>query len=212
MTSHNSRIFLFFGTFDPLHKGHLAVASGAQSYGEEKGKKQQNADPSAQKPEVWFVLTPQSPTKHHHPLFSTQERQQILRQALLSSPACKLCDIECHMKPPYYTFYTLQRLQAQYPHTHFTLLMGGDQYAHFFQWHRADEMAKQVSLMVYQRNSEVISSSANVTMMENTPRLPYSSSHIRALLGKREDIAREVPSEVYGLILRLWEAKSRSLG
>jgi len=131
------RIALFFGSFDPVHTGHLAIANYVREF--------------TPVDRVWFVVSPQSPFKTGRRLTSGEHRLEMLRLALEGAPDYGVCDIELHLPRPSYTYRTLQALSEKYPQHKFVLLMGGDNLPDLPRWKNAGFITENYEIYVYPR-------------------------------------------------------------
>ena len=113
-------IALFFGSFNPIHVGHMVIANTMVQ--------QEGVD------EVWFVVSPQNPLKERHTLLADHHRLQMVRRAVDDNYRLKACDIEMHLPIPSYTVVTLAALGEKYPDYEFSLIMGSDNLATFERW------------------------------------------------------------------------------
>ena len=111
------RTALFFGSFNPIHVGHLVIANTMAQ--------QDGID------EVWFVVSPQNPLKERSTLLADHHRLQMVRRAVDDNYHLRVCDIEMHLPIPSYTVVTLAALGEKYPDREFSLIMGSDNLATF---------------------------------------------------------------------------------
>lgn len=130
---------LYFGSFNPVHKGHIAIAEAAM------------ARHAAQ--EIWFVLSPQNPFKASSGLWPESEREKRLKKALEPYPAFHLCDAELHLPKPSYTIQTLSFLHQEYPGKQFGILMGEDNLARLHLWKEYEKILSECDIWVYPRDS-----------------------------------------------------------
>ncbi len=146
-------IVLFFGSFNPVHKGHIALA--------ETILEQQIAE------EVWFVLSPQSPFKAEAGLAPEAEREKKLAQALEGKNGLSLCSVELSLPKPSYTIQTLQHLWNAYPDCRFSLLMGQDNIAGFHKWKDYRLIVEKCDIYVYPRQQADAPGNAFVPLPES---------------------------------------------
>lgn len=186
------KIGLFGGSFNPIHNGHVALAKAFLA--------QSKLD------EVWFLVSPQNPLKENAELLSDTARLSMVRKVLEHEEHLIASDYEFHLPRPSYTWNTLQHLAQDYPDNEFVLLIGGDNWEHFDKWYNADEIAHSYQIMIYPRKgNRVIPSNLpkNITLL-NTPLLDISSTGIRAMVAKGEDITPYVPQEVKEDIIKYY--------
>jgi nicotinate-nucleotide adenylyltransferase len=128
---------LFGGSFNPPHVAHLIVAEVARD--------QFGLD------EVWWIPNATPPHKSSDELADVEHRLEMTKRAVSDNLAFQLCDIEIERAGVSYTVETVRALQEQYPDTDFGLIIGSDSLDHFAEWHRPDEIAERVPLVVYKR-------------------------------------------------------------
>ena len=130
-------IGLFFGSFNPIHIGHTALANYILEY----------SDLS----EIWFVVTPQNPFKQDVELISEALRLEMTRLALSDEPRFKVSDVEFNLPKPSYTINTLETLNFQYPSNNFVLIMGSDNYLQINNWKDAEKIINNYQFIIYPR-------------------------------------------------------------
>ncbi|GHV72277.1 putative nicotinate-nucleotide adenylyltransferase [Bacteroidia bacterium] len=160
---------LYFGSFNPVHYGHLAIAQYALTLPEID--------------EVWLVLSPQSPLKSENLLWDEQKRLQLLQTALIAIENIRICTIELEMSRPSYTIDTLNSLQMQYPEKTFVILMGADNLEHFEQWKSYKTILDTYRIYVYPRAGVVqntLFEHPHICYLADAPLLPVSSTELRA--------------------------------
>lgn len=131
---------IFGGSFDPIHTGHVALASEVCRRG--------LAD------EVWFMVSPQNPHKQDSALTDEGLRLQMVRLAIKECPRFKASDFEFSLPRPSYTVSTLAALEKAFPGREFSLLIGADNWEKFDRWHKGDEILAQYRIIVYPRGGE----------------------------------------------------------
>ena len=160
-------IGLFFGSFNPVHIGHTAIANYILEY----------SDLS----EIWFIVSPQNPFKKETQLIDESIRLEMTKIAVVEEPRFKVSDIEFNLSKPSYTFNTLKTLSIQYAAYKFVLLMGSDNFLNIGKWQNADKIIDNYDIIVYPRPGYSISEkdlSKNVRII-NAPLLDISSTMIR---------------------------------
>lgn len=189
---------LFFGSFNPIHVGHLIIANSMLQ--------QEGLD------EVWLVVSPQNPLKERATLLDDQYRLEMVRRAVADNPRLKVCDIEMHLPLPSYTVVTLDALQEKYPEREFCLIMGSDNLATFTRWRNYEYILEHYRLLVYPRpGSEhcALREHPNVTMAE-VPMMDISSSHIRAQIAAGHDVRYLLTEPVHRYLteMRFYEMRN----
>ncbi len=165
---------IFGGSFNPIHNGHISLARQL--------KEKAGLD------EVWLMVSPQNPLKHADDLLSDEARLEMARRALKNEDGIIASDYEMHLPKPSYTWNTLQALSHDYPDREFVLMIGGDNWALFDRWYRAEEIKKNYEIVVYTR----------------TPGDPgfidISSTEIRQRIREGKSIRKMVPRVVEAVI------------
>lgn len=160
-------IGLFFGSFNPIHVGHLIVANSMLEL--------TDID------QVWFVVSPQNPFKERKTLLDNHHRLQMVRVAIDDNYRMRACDVEMHLPIPSYTVVTLAHLAEKYPDKRFSIIMGGDNLENFRRWRNYEYILENYSLYVYPRPGSVLDDLAghrNVHLVD-VPMMDISSSYIR---------------------------------
>ncbi|MFP4064968.1 MAG: nicotinate (nicotinamide) nucleotide adenylyltransferase [Bacteroidales bacterium] len=180
---------LLFGSFNPVHTGHLIIAQHFVQHTEVG--------------EVWFVLSPQNPFKTEEEMLSEEGRMELLRLAVEDNPSFRICDIELFMEKPSYTIHTIKRLKTLHPERAFVLLIGSDNLEAFDQWKNYEEILSLLTVFVYPRSDDQaspFSTRPNVRPID-APRLEISSTGIRQDLAKSKDPRYLLPEKVRKCIL-----------
>lgn len=135
------KVGLYFGTFNPVHIGHMIIANHMVEFSELD--------------EVWFVVTPQSPFKAKKTLLANHHRYQMVLEATQDYPKLKPSTIEFNLPQPNYTIHTLAHLLEKYPKGYrFCLIMGEDNLKSFHKWKNYEVILEHYELFVYPRISE----------------------------------------------------------
>lgn len=170
------RTALFFGSFNPIHVGHLIIANTMLQQG--------GVD------ELWFVVSPQNPLKERATLLADHHRMQMVRRAIEDNYKMQACDIEMHLPLPSYTAVTLAALGERYPEREFCLVMGSDNLATFERWRNYEYILEHYRLLVYPRPGTQrckLATHPHVTMVD-VPMMDISSSYIRQQIAARKDV------------------------
>ena len=164
------RTGIFGGSFNPIHNGHIALALQL--------KEQAGLD------EVWLMVSPQNPMKQSSDLADDEQRLEMARLAVEGVEGITVSDYEMHLPRPSYTWNTLEALSNDYPERQFVLMIGGDNWAIFDKWYRADDIKEKFEIIVYTR----------------TPGDPgfidISSTAIRQRIRQGKSISKMVPKTV----------------
>jgi nicotinate-nucleotide adenylyltransferase len=178
-------IGLFFGSFNPIHNGHLIIAQSVLEF--------------AKLHEVWFVVSPQNPFKKNKNLLHEFDRLDMVRLAIEDNDGFRATDIEFHMPRPSYTIDTLVYLKEKYPQNKFKLIIGGDNLAIFPKWKNNQMILEEFGLIVYPRpgsaTADDLLAHPNVNTVES-PLLSISATYIRKCIREEKSIRYLVPSRV----------------
>ena len=183
-------IGLFFGSFNPIHNGHVGIAR----YLLEKKLCE----------EVWFVISPCNPFKVDRFLLPETDRLAIVSAAIGGIPGMKACDVEFSMSKPSYTVDTLRVLFDRYPGRQFALIIGGDNVPDFPKWKDYHWIEAHCSIFVYPRPGMVTSEESPSMTFIYAPLFPLSATEIREMIRKGNDISSLVPNEALSLIWKLY--------
>lgn len=179
---------LFFGSFNPIHVGHLIIANLIK----EQTDLQQ----------VWFVVSPQNPLKKRNSLLHEFDRLDMVRAAVYENYDLRDCDIEFHMPRPSYTVDTLTYLTEKHPDHHFKLIMGEDNLVHFHKWKNYEVILENYGILVYPRPGDLSgerSKHPNIKFVK-APVLDISATFIRKCIKNNISIRYLVPDGVEELI------------
>ena len=183
-------IGLFFGSFNPIHNGHVGIARYLL-------EKKLCA-------EVWFVVSPCNPFKVDRFLLPETDRLAIVSAAIGGIPGMKACDVEFSMSKPSYTVDTLRVLFDRYPGRQFALIIGGDNVPDFPKWKDYHWIEAHCSIFVYPRPGMVTSEESPSMTFIDAPLFPLSATEIREMIRKGNDISSLVPNEALSLIWKLY--------
>lgn len=187
-------IGLFFGSFNPIHIGHLIIAETVSNLPHIK--------------EVWFVISPQNPFKEKKSLLNQYDRLHLVKLAIEDNPKLKASTIEFNLPQPSYTIDTLTYLQEKYPKSDFSLIMGEDNLKHFHKWKNYEQILKYYNLIVYPRphyQTDKYNEHPKVTRLQ-VPLLEISASYIRERIKSQTSIRYLVHDKVGSYIqeMNLW--------
>lgn len=181
------KIGLYFGTFNPIHIGHLVIANHLAEYSDLN--------------QIWFVVTPQSPFKVKQSMLDNYQRLEMVYRATKDYDKLKPSDIEFNLPQPNYTVNTLAYLQEKYPKYEFSLLMGEDNLKGFHKWKNYEWILSNHNIYVYPRLSEGVIE----TQFEDHPHIhkveapimELSSTFIRNAIKKGKNVKPMVPEHVW---------------
>lgn len=184
-TENSKKIGLYFGSFNPIHIGHLIIANYMV----------QTADID----EIWFVVSPENPHKKKANLLADVHRLAMVRVAVEDNPKLKANDIEFNLPKPSYTVFSLQALKEKYPNHTFTLIMGEDNLRTLHKWRNYEYLIENYPILVYPRTATIqekengiedpngILDLPNVTLTES-PVMAISSSMIRNMIKEGKSV------------------------
>lgn len=177
------KIGLFFGSFNPIHVGHLIIGNYMA----------ENTDLD----QVWFMVTPQNPLKNQRNLLNEYDRLEMVRLAVEDNSKLVASDFEFYLPRPSFTVNTLAHLKEKYPQHEFVLIMGVDTVNTLPKWKNADELKSGYQIYAYPRAKVVQTQSfENLTVVEGTPIMEISASFIRRCIKNRRSIRYFVPDVV----------------
>lgn len=181
------RIGLYFGTFNPIHVGHLTIANYMVEFSDLD--------------EVWMVVTPHNPHKKKNTLLDDNHRLTMVRIALEDYPKLKASNVEFGLEQPNYTVNTLAILEEKYPDLTFCLIMGEDNLKSFHKWKNYEVILDRFFIYVYPRVSEgKIETQFNdhpAIRKVNAPIMELSSTFIRKGINAGKNIRPMLPDSVW---------------
>jgi nicotinate-nucleotide adenylyltransferase len=184
-------IGLFFGSFNPVHIGHMAIANYLVEY--------------APIDKLWFVVTPQNPLKKKNSLLHDFDRFEMVKLAIGSDPRFEACDIEFNLPKPSYTIDTLTFLSEKHPRHTFLPIIGGDNYENLSKWKNFQVLLATYTIIVYPRpgcSKEMGYPGATIGWAD-APLNVLSSTFIRQAISEGRDIRHFLPGDVYKYIKEL---------
>lgn len=182
------KVGLYFGSFNPIHIGHLIIANHILN------------ETNLQK--IWFVLSPQNPFKHSATLLNEFDRLHLVQIAVEGDDRLKASDIEFALPKPSYTSHTLAYLKEKHPTHEFSIIMGSDSFQNLGKWKNAEAIIAHYPIMVYERPGFPIDNAvgASIQVMK-APLLEISATHIREAVQQGKCIKYLVPESVEREIL-----------
>ncbi len=191
MSNHSqNKTGLFFGSFNPVHIGHLIIADFFVQF--------TNID------KIWFVVSPQNPFKVNENLLDEKKRLGLVKLATNHDTRFEATDVEFNMEQPSYTHKTLKFLISEYPEKDFVLVIGSDNLDEFDKWKNYEEILEMVDIYVYPRpgfSDSPFLRHPNVCL-KAAPVMEISSSFIRKTLAEGKDPQYMLPGKVYDEIMR----------
>lgn len=188
MTEKKEKIGLYFGSFNPIHVGHLILASYIV----------QNSDLK----KIWFVVSPQNPLKKQSSLADNNTRYHLVQLAVEDNPLFEVSNVEFSLPLPSYTINTLNFLSNKYPNKEFAILMGEDNLVTIDKWKDYQLILQNYPIYVYPRKEEektTIKTSFkdyNINVVD-APLINISASYIRSLIRQGKSIQYFVTDKVY---------------
>jgi len=177
------KIGLFFGSFNPVHVGHLIIANHILNHTDIK--------------KIWFVISPQNPFKTENSLLNEYHRLHLVKSAIENDNRMKVSDIEFTLPKPSYTINTLTYLSEKYPEHKFCIIMGSDSFQNLHKWKNFEVIVKNYQIYIYLRQGFDVENkfNANIHIVE-APLLQLSATQIRKYIKEEKSIRYLVPENV----------------
>ena len=177
---------LFFGSFNPIHIGHLILANYILEHSDMD--------------ELWFVVSPQNPFKEKKSLLKDHNRLDMVQLAVKNYPKMRASNVEFSLPTPSYTIDTLTYLKEKYPDHSFSLIMGEDNLAGLKKWKNAELLVQNHHIIVYPRlfdakNSDYLQHE-NISMIK-APVIELSATEIRTMIKEGKNVRPMLPPEVF---------------
>ncbi|MBK8701733.1 MAG: nicotinate-nucleotide adenylyltransferase [Saprospiraceae bacterium] len=189
MEQKGKRIGLFFGSFNPVHTGHMIIANYMVT--------------KAGLDEVWMVVSPHNPLKEKKSLANDHDRLHLVNLAIGDNPKIKASNIEFSLPRPSYTIDTLVYLGEKHPQHRFVLLMGGDNLVNIDKWKNHEKLLSGYEIFVYQRpryEAPLYTALPSIQFMD-APLLDISATYIRESIKNGYSVEYLVPDRVYQYLL-----------
>ena len=182
------KIGLFFGSFNPIHIGHLIIANIMA----------ENTDLN----KVWFVVSPQSPLKPSKGLLHEFDRYDMVKAAIADHYKLEVSDVEFNLPRPSYTIHTLAHLSEKFPAKEFKVIIGEDNLENFTRWKNHEQILDQFGMYVYPRPHATTSDLKHHPQvhMVMAPLLDISATYIRSCIKDNKSIRYLVPEPVEQMI------------
>jgi nicotinate-nucleotide adenylyltransferase len=180
------KIGLYFGSFNPIHIGHLIIANYMVD----------NSDLD----QIWFVVSPHNPLKDKQSLLKDYHRLALVKEAIDDNPNMRASDIEFTLEQPNYTVKTLAVLNEKYPDYDFSLIMGEDNIRTLHKWYNYDYLLEHYRIFVYprvftiqemenqQEEQTALQQHPSVIFLKDAPVMNISSSYIRSAIKDGKDV------------------------
>lgn len=185
MPSTAQKTGLFFGSFNPIHIGHLVIAEYMVEF--------------TDLDTVWFVVSPQNPLKEEKSLLKEQQRLQMVRMAIEYDNRFKASNIEFKLSKPSYTINTLEHLKEKHPGRQFCLIMGADNLCTLHKWKNYEKLLENYEIYVYPRKDNYnMPAYANISTVHITeaPVMEISSTFIRKAIKEKKEAKYMLPPSV----------------
>ena len=196
------RVGLYFGTFNPIHVGHLVIANYMAEY--------------TDLDQVWLVVTPQNPLKKKSSLLPDYHRLALVKVAIQDNLKLRASDVEFGLPQPNYTSTTLAYLKEKYPDTEFSMIMGEDNLRTLHKWYNHENLVENYKFYVYprvlttQEEAEVVEigerpengfgTHASIIMCDDAPVMKVSSSFVRQAIKDGRDVRYLLTESVHRYI------------
>ena len=176
-------IGLYFGSFNPIHTGHLIIASHIIS--------------NSNMTELWFVVSPQNPFKNKAGLLNENHRLNLIKTAIEGEQHLKTSNVEFKLPRPSYTIDTLTYLSEKYPQHAFSVIMGSDSFQNLEKWKNYQSLISNYPIYIYKRPGfEIVNKFNTDIILLEAPILEISSTNIRELIREGKSIRYLVPDSV----------------
>lgn len=183
-TKISHKVGLYFGSYNPIHIGHLAIGNYLVEY--------TDID------QLWFVVSPQNPFKKKNNLLDDYQRLEMVHRAVEGDDRLRASNIEFGLPKPSFTIDTLTYLKEQHPNHQFVIFMGSDNLEHFHKWKNYETIVENFGVIVYPRpgfDKSKVKFHDNITIAEGAPLMEISSSFIREAIQNGKDVRHFLPKK-----------------
>lgn len=184
------KIGLYFGSFNPIHNGHLIIA--------------QHFLAETDLDRIWFVVSPQNPFKENHSLLNEYHRLFLVQKAIEGEQKMKAVDIEFGLPKPSYTIDTMTYLEEKYPEHEFCIIMGSDSFQNLEKWKSGSVIISRYPIYIYVRSGFDVNPdkiTKNILVLK-APLLDISASLIRKKIAEGKSVRYLLPDTVNEEIIR----------
>ena len=180
-------IGLYFGSFNPIHTGHLIIANHVVEHSEVD--------------KIWFVVSPHNPLKEAHSLLNEYDRLHLVELAIKDDKRFRASNVEFHLPKPSYTIDTLTYLKERFPLEIFTVILGSDSFQNIHRWKNFEQLVADHSFIVYERPGFEVMNTHNARLeIMKAPLLDISSTFIRSQIKENKSIKYLTPDSVQNYI------------
>lgn len=174
------KVGLYFGSFNPIHNGHLIIANYISNYTDLE--------------QIWFIISPQNPLKKSSTLLNENHRKHLIDLCIEGEKKLRTSNVEFKLPKPSYTIDTLTYLYEKFPQNAFSLILGSDSFSNIKKWKNYEQLLKQYQIYIYERKGFPKKSDypSNIIHL-NAPLLEISSTHIREMLSQKKSIRFLLP-------------------
>ena len=180
------KVGLYFGSYNPIHIGHLAIANYLVEY--------TDID------QLWFVVSPQNPFKKKANLLDDYHRLELVTRAVEDDDRLRASNIEFKLPKPSYTIDTLAYLKDQHSNYHYRIMMGSDNLENFHKWKNYETIVENYGVIVYPRpgfDKSKVQQHTNITIAVGAPLMEVSSSFIRHAIRDKKDVRHFLPRKTW---------------
>jgi nicotinate-nucleotide adenylyltransferase len=180
-------IGLYFGSFNPIHTGHLIIANHVV----------ENTDVD----KIWFVISPHNPLKESHTLLNEYDRLHLVELAIEDNPKFRASNVEFHLPKPSFTIDTLTYLKERFPLEKFTIIIGSDSFQNIHRWKNYEQLIADYSFIVYNRPGFEVKETHQASLqIMDAPLIEISATYIRKQLKEHKSIRYLTPERVHKYI------------
>jgi nicotinate-nucleotide adenylyltransferase len=180
-------IGLYFGSFNPVHIGHLIIANHIVEHSEID--------------KVWFVVSPHNPLKDANSLLNEYNRLHLVELAIKDNPKFRASNVEFRLPKPSFTIDTLTYLTEKFPLEQFSIIIGSDSWQNIHRWKNYEQLISKYAFIIYNRPGFEVKEKhgANITIMD-APLLDISSTYIRKQIKEGRSVRYMLPESVHEYI------------